>query len=65
VLAGSCPEDGVIEAAEGRTGAYVMGLQWHPERTLETDAFSRRIFESFLEAVKAWKEVPNGAGSAQ
>jgi putative glutamine amidotransferase len=65
VRAAICPEDGVIEAAEGRSGAFVMGLQWHPERTFQTDAFSRRIFESFLEAVRAWKELPNGGGRAQ
>jgi putative glutamine amidotransferase len=65
VLAGTCPEDGVVEAAEGRHGAFVMGLQWHPERTFETDAFSRRIFEDFVEAVKAWREVPNGSEAGQ
>ena len=39
------PEDNVIEAVEGTaSGHWVLGVQWHPERTFEQDEVSRRIF---------------------
>lgn len=52
-------EDGVIEAIE--TGEvpdspwFVLGVQWHPERSLEISVASRAIFGSFIEAVIAWE----------
>lgn len=50
-------EDGVIEAVEGtdEVGApdFVLGVQWHPERSLELSGTSRAIFRAFLEAVIA------------
>lgn len=59
-----CPEDDVIEAVEGmRPGHFVVGLQWHPERSFETSAVSRRIFESFVEAVRAWHPRANAVGT--
>jgi putative glutamine amidotransferase len=39
--------DGVIEAAEA-TGAFVLGVQWHPEELVHKDPRHRRIFESFV-----------------
>ncbi len=40
-----CPEDGTIEALEGRIGAASMlGVQWHPERNLELSLASRGLF---------------------
>lgn len=65
VLAAISPEDGVVEAAEGRGDGFVVGVQWHPERTFQTDTFSRRIFEAFIEAAKVWKEIPNGRETAK
>jgi putative glutamine amidotransferase len=61
-----CPQDGVIEAVEGgqaggqasgqEAGAhFVLGLQWHPERSLEQSATSRAIFERFVGAAAAWQ----------
>ncbi len=32
---------------------FVVGVQWHPEYDWERDPVSRRIFESFGEAVQA------------
>ena len=38
-------EDGVVEAVEGRVGeAAMLGVQWHPERTVEISAASRALF---------------------
>ncbi len=56
-----CPQDGVVEAVEGipapgeEGGHFILGLQWHPERTQETSAASRAIFDSFLQVVAAWQ----------
>lgn len=48
------PVDGVIEAVEGLEPAqFVVGVQWHPERTFEQSAASRALFAGFLEAAKA------------
>ncbi len=38
-------EDGVIEAFEGNIGfAVMLGVQWHPERSVEMSAASRALF---------------------
>lgn len=38
-------EDGVIEALEGRVGlAAVVGVQWHPERSIDISPASRALF---------------------
>lgn len=58
-LAATCAADGVIEAAEMHGPAFVLGVQWHPERDFQDDAFSRRIFEAFVEAARAWQPIPN------
>jgi putative glutamine amidotransferase len=48
-LAAVC-EDGVIEAIEGEEDAFVMGLQWHPEKM--ADESRRKIFSAFLNACR-------------
>lgn len=49
------PADGVIEAVElDGPDHFVLGVQWHPERTFTQSGFSRAIFAAFLEAVRAW-----------
>lgn len=40
--------DGVIEAFEGETGGFCLGVQWHPEYGLT--ALDRQIFETFVAA---------------
>jgi len=46
----------VIEALELESSAhYVMGVQWHPERTYTSSSFSRAIFASFVAAASAWE----------
>jgi putative glutamine amidotransferase len=50
-----CPQDGVIEAVEGNSpGHFVMGVQWHPERTLDSSAASRALFARFVEESRVW-----------
>lgn len=46
-----CPDDGIIEALEGTAANhFVLAVQWHPERSLDQDEASRKIFRAFLEA---------------
>jgi putative glutamine amidotransferase len=48
-------EDGVIEAVElDSPDQFVVGVQWHPERTYTHSAFSRAIFSAFIQAATAW-----------
>lgn len=49
-------KDGVIEGIElDSPGHFVLGVQWHPERTCAQSALSRAIFFAFVEAAKAWE----------
>jgi putative glutamine amidotransferase len=49
-------EDGVIEAVELESAAhFVLGVQWHPERTYGVSAFSRAIFSAFVHAAETWE----------
>jgi putative glutamine amidotransferase len=43
--------DGVIEAIERSSGAWCIGVQWHPE--LSGDAGSTALFAAFVEAARA------------
>jgi putative glutamine amidotransferase len=48
-----CPQDGVIEALEGTdVHHFVIAVQWHPERTFETEPASRALFRSFIRAAQ-------------
>jgi len=42
-------EDGTVEAIEASDRSWMIGVQWHPERTLE-DGASRSLFEKFVQA---------------
>jgi putative glutamine amidotransferase len=46
-------EDGVIEAVEG-PGGFMVGVQWHPERTFDESAASRALFGRFVAEAAAW-----------
>jgi len=50
-----CPDDGVKEAVEGTASDhFVLGVQWHPERTYDEDSASRALFRAFVEAAGNW-----------
>jgi putative glutamine amidotransferase len=49
------PTDDVKEAIEGTADDhFVLCVQWHPERTYESDAASRAIFQAFIKAAAEW-----------
>ena len=56
------PEDGVVEAIEntpdGLGGRFVLGVQWHPERTFDESAASRALFARFVAEAAAWVPRP-------
>jgi putative glutamine amidotransferase len=62
------PEDAVIEAVEptpnlqpatgNRQLPFLIGVQWHPERTYESDPASRALFTRFVAAAAAWSPKP-------
>lgn len=48
-------DDGTIEAVSVIDAkAFAVGVQWHPEYWAETDTPSRKLFEAFGEAVRAY-----------
>ncbi len=49
-IACATAKDGVIEGVESVRHPFVLGVQWHPEHLVETDAVSRRLFEAFVQA---------------
>jgi putative glutamine amidotransferase len=49
--------DGIVEAVEGTApGHFVLGVQWHPERSVDDDEHSRAIFRALVEAAKSHRE---------
>ena len=58
-VAAVCPADGVIEGVElDSPEHFVVGVQWHPERTYTNSAFSRAIFSAFVRAAAVWQPRP-------
>jgi putative glutamine amidotransferase len=63
-----CPQDAVVEAIEGGQGAveedldrpahFVLGVQWHPERTFDVSHASRALFGRFLREATNWVPRP-------
>jgi putative glutamine amidotransferase len=48
-----CPEDQIVEAVEGTSpDHFVLAVQWHPERSVDDDPFSRSIFEALVRAAQ-------------
>jgi len=53
------PADDVVEAVELVSPEhFVVGVQWHPERTYTQSAFSRAIFAAFVQAAVVWQPRP-------
>jgi putative glutamine amidotransferase len=46
--------DGTVEGIEATDRPWVVGVQWHPERTIE-DEESRRLFAALIEQARAFK----------
>ena len=44
--------DGVVEAIESEGSAFVVGVQWHPERMWRTAPRQRRLFGAFVSACR-------------
>jgi putative glutamine amidotransferase len=40
--------DGLVEALEAPNGAYVVGVQWHPEALTDSQESARVLFEDFV-----------------
>ena len=56
-LAAVSLQDAVVEAVEGTApDQWVLGVQWHPERTFADDNFSRAIFGEFIAQARRWHE---------
>jgi putative glutamine amidotransferase len=48
-----CPDDGIIEALEGAApDHFVLAVQWHPERSVDDDETSRKLFRALIAAAK-------------
>ncbi len=51
--------DDVIEAVElDSADHFVVGVQWHPERTYQSSELSRALFAAFVRSAAAWKPNP-------
>lgn len=50
--------DGIIEGIESSMGTLILGVQWHPELTLDADDASMKIFEAFMDEVKKRMNAP-------
>jgi putative glutamine amidotransferase len=52
-----CPDDGVKEAVEGTSpDQFVLGVQWHPERTYDSEPASKAMFQAFVRAAAEWHQ---------
>lgn len=61
-LVAANPDDQVKEAIEGTAeDHFVLCVQWHPERTYDTDPASRALFQAFVRSATDWhKKLPSG-----
>lgn len=51
------PSDEVVEGIElDSPDHFVLGVQWHPERTYTLDPFSRAIFSGLVQAASGWRD---------
>jgi putative glutamine amidotransferase len=57
--------DETVEAVElSSPEHFVLGVQWHPERTYTQSPFSRAIFAAFVQAAVVWQPRPIEASIA-
>lgn len=50
------PDNWLIEAYESPSHRWVVGVQWHPERSFELETGHRRLWESFLSASATYRQ---------
>ncbi|MBN1315944.1 MAG: gamma-glutamyl-gamma-aminobutyrate hydrolase family protein [Anaerolineales bacterium] len=44
--------DGIIEGVEMPGARFAIGVQWHPENLVQSDAHMRRLFEGLIQAAR-------------
>jgi len=49
------PDSWLVEAYESTQHAWVVGVQWHPERLFELGDAHRRLWESFIAACRGYR----------
>lgn len=49
--------DGLVEALEAPGDAFCIGVQWHPEMLVDSDAGTHRLFTAFVDAARAYRSV--------
>jgi putative glutamine amidotransferase len=54
LVAAAIAPDGLIEAAEGASDHFLVGVQWHPEVFEMTDPHTRHVFREFISAASAF-----------
>lgn len=55
LISAVCPEDGTVEAIESTApDHFVIGVQWHPERSFDDDEYSKAIFRALVDAAREW-----------
>lgn len=55
VVSAQSSNDGIIEAIESRNNDFYLGVQWHPEKNINNDENSRKIFKCFITQAKKRK----------
>ena len=48
LVATAYSDDGVIEAIEEKQYPFMIGVQWHPELTAQTQPEQQKIFNEFI-----------------
>lgn len=52
LLVSAVADDGVIEAIEAKEGAFLVGVQWHPENMWRREPRVLKLFEAFVDAAR-------------
>jgi len=55
LVASALAPDGLVEALELPGDTFFLGVQWHPEVLYDTDAATRRLFQAFVAAARAYR----------
>ncbi|MBQ3078505.1 MAG: gamma-glutamyl-gamma-aminobutyrate hydrolase family protein [Clostridia bacterium] len=59
LIANAWSKDGLIEGIEAsEPGQFVLGVQWHPESTIDDDEHSMKVFGAFMDEVNFLMSIP-------